>query len=184
MRRTASSERAGVTVPDTWGGRWQVQCHRAGVLPAPVRPPGGDAVHRLLTPWGARAEQAPPPAASWVLGRSARWHGATAPGAGGDPFRDEALLVRNATGLGGIDLGGLARPLWGWRLLRTAREERTHPWLVQLSSAAGAARSATWAVDGPEAAQTAVTAVAEAVRDGRAPELPGARLLDVRDDRR
>ena len=188
MRRTASSERAGVTVEDTWGTRWVVRCSRAGVLPAPPAAPHGDAVRRLLLPWGGPAADAPPaapaPAASWVLGRSARWQGLDAPGAGEDPVRDEALALRNGMGVAGPDPAALALPLWAWRARRTAQRERTHPWLVRLCSAAGPARWATWAVPGQEAAQAAVEAVADAVRAGRLPDLPDARLVDVRDERR
>ena len=187
MRRTASSERAGVAVDDRWGGRWVVRCTRAGVLPAPAADPHGDAVGRLLLPWGAPSATVPPraaPTASWVLGRSARWHGPDAPGAGEEPLLEEALRLRNVTGLAGTDLAALALPLWGWRVRRAAQRQRTHPWLVHLCCVAGPGRWATWAVVGPDAAQVAVTAVADAVLAGRVPDLPAARLLDVRDDRR
>ena len=188
MRRTASSERAGVAVEDSWGGRWVVRCTRAGVLPVVPLAPDGDAVCRLLLPWGGPAGTVPAraaaPAASWVLGRSARWQGPDAPGAGADPLRDEALRMRDVTGLTGPDLGALAVPLWGRRVRRTARRERTHPWLVVLGSTAGPGREAIWVVDGPDAAQGAVAEVAGAVRTGRPPAPAGARLLDVRDDRR
>lgn len=186
MRRTASSERAGVPVEDGWGGRWVVRCTRSGVLPVPPVAPHGDAVRRLLLPWGGpAADTAPPaPAASWVLGRSARWRALDAPGAGEDPLRDEALILRDGTGVLGAELASLALPFWSRRMRRMTSRERTHPWLVQLCSTAGPGRRAVWAVAGPAAAQAAVAAVTDAVRAGRLPDLPDARLLDVRDDRR
>lgn len=185
MRRTASSERDGVVVTDRWGGHWRVSCHRAGVLPSPATPPDSGAVGRLLLPWAAPAE-APPalPRASWVLGRSVRWQGPGAPGASEDPLRDEAVALRDALGVTGGGPAALGLVLWARRTLQTVQRERTHPWLVQLCSADGADRWATWAVAGPEAAQSAVTDVAAAVGAGRLPEPVGARLLDVRDDRR
>ena len=187
MRRTASSERAGTTVEDTWGCRWMVRCTRAGVLPVPPVAPHGDAVRRLLLPWGGPAADDPhpaaPPAASWVLGRSARWQGLDAPGAGEDPVRDEALALRNSIGTLGPDSVSAVLSAWGAGALRRARQERTRPWLVQLCSTAPPARWATWEVAGPDAAQAAVSAVVEAVRVGRLPDPLHARLLDVRDDR-
>ncbi|GAA4754290.1 hypothetical protein GCM10023328_42140 [Modestobacter marinus] len=119
-----------------------------------------------------------------MLGRSARWQGPWAPGASEDPLRDETLAVRNALAVtaGGPAAGGAL--LWARRVLRTARQERTHPWLVQLSSADGTDRWATWVVAGPEAAEAAVTDVVGAVGAGRLPEPVGARLLDVRDSPR
>ena len=188
MRRTASSERAGETVDDPWGRRWVVRCTRAGVPPVPPQAPDGDAVRRLLLPEGGPAAgSAPPPAppaASWVLGRSARWQGLDAPGTGEDPVRDEALALRNGIGGLGPGLAALALHLWARRTLRTAQRERTQPWLVHLCGVAGPVRWATWQVAGPDAARASVEAVAGAVRTGRLPDLPDARLLDVRDDRR
>ncbi|WP_222196091.1 hypothetical protein [Modestobacter italicus] len=187
MRVTAASSGwDGAVATDRWGAYWRVSCHRAGVLPAPAEPPDGQSVHRLLMPWETAAVAAPPPPrASWVLGRSARWQGPRAPGASEDPLRDEAITARNLLAAGRGGLGALAVLLLAaGRIVQRIRLEPTHPWLVQLTACTGPTRSAVWVVAGPDAAQLATREVAEALRAGRPPVPSGARLLDVRDDRR
>lgn len=186
MRATAASSGwDGVVATDRWGAHWRVSCHRAGVLPAPAVPPDDQALHRLLLPWETAAAAAPPPPrASWVLGRSARWQGPRAPGASEDPVRDEAVTVRNVLAAGRGPLGALVVLVVGVRrVLRRLEQERTHPWLVELTACTAPTRSAVWVVAGPDAAQRAVQEVRGAVATGRPPAPPGARLLDVRDGR-
>ncbi|MCZ2814379.1 hypothetical protein O2W15_23355 [Modestobacter sp. VKM Ac-2979] len=185
MRGTASSERGGVVVTDRWGGNWRVSCFRAGVLPAPVARPDAAAVGRLLLPWGTpTGSPPPPPRASWVLGRSTRWQGWAAPGAGADPWREEVSALRPialTAGLGSV--AAFVLLLRGRRIRQLAAAERTHPWLVELTACAGPARSAVWLVEGPDAAQAAVGEVTGAVQAGRPPAPTGGRLLDVQDRR-
>lgn len=186
MRGTARSERDGVVVTDRWGGSWRVSCHRAGVLPAPATRPDAAAVGRLMLPWGSPASPPPPPPqASWVLGRSARWQGWTAPGAAADPWRDEVSALRTIASTAGlVSFSAFVLLLRGRSIARLAAAERTHPWLVELTACAGPTRSAVWVVEGPAAAQAAVAEVTVEVQAGRPPAPSGGRLLDVQDRRR
>jgi hypothetical protein len=194
--RTASSARDDVGVTDRWGGRWLVRCWRAPVAPAPRVPAGREELARLLEPvppmtagWVASAAA---PAASWVMGRSARWQGRDAPGAGVDALAAQAgsLRVRLAA------LAGDGEPSPGRLVVlllrtvgdlvsaaRTARAEVGAPWLVELRDPVWAGRSATWLVAGEPAAAGARGAVVADVRAGRLPEPPNAQLVDVRDPR-
>ncbi len=96
MRGTASSERDGAAVRDRWGGFWRVGAWRASVVPAPQVAPGPAALAGLLAaPWRSSDGTADPvPSASWVMGRSARWQGPDAPGAGEDPLAEQARQLR------------------------------------------------------------------------------------------
>jgi hypothetical protein len=179
-------------VRDRWGGSWRVGAWRASVVPAPRVVPGPEALAGLLAPpWRPSDGTADPvPAASWVMGRSARWQGPDAPGAGEDPLAEQARQLR--VPLAAFSAGGepsllrlvvvLGRTLGQLvAAARTVQDERSRPWLVELRAPGPARRSATWLVAGPEAAAVAVEAVVVAVRAGRVPEPPGARLVDVQD---
>ncbi|MEU2348969.1 hypothetical protein [Modestobacter sp. NPDC049651] len=190
MRATSSQQRAGRPVDDPHGGRWLVRRWPVAVLPVPPDPPDAARLRPLLAApprAPAPAAGAPAgtrPAASWVLGRSARWHGPAAPGADDDPARDALPLLRAVALLPAVPLL-VPRLLVGLvvRVLEVRRHSparRAAPWLVELSDGW---RTATWAVRGPDAAAAGEAHVAAAVRAGTLPAPPGARLVEVRDDR-
>lgn len=187
-RTTAVGQRYGVPVVDPWGGRWLVRWYRAPVLVPPEPSASVAALRGLLDPgWWRRPAPVtpPPPAASWVMGRSARWQGPDAPGTE-DPTVDRVEELRWAMG----SLGDGVASLWqlvrtGRRMAdaaRTVREERARPWAVELV-AHDDARSVLWHAAGPDAAEPTAHAVLAAVHAGALPTPPGAVLVAVRDPR-
>lgn len=188
MDATASGLREGTAVQDRWGGRWVVRSRRAPVRPAEPRPGVVDALSRLLTPWSPGQDDSARPRASWVMGRSARWHGPDAPGSADDSTLEGALAFRGA--VSALSTGWTPSPLAlaylarrAVRAVRAARDESSRPWLMELVACGGPERIATWETAGPGGAQAAADAVADAVRARCLPAPAGARLVEVRDAR-
>jgi len=183
---TAMDQRYGVPVADPAGGRWLVRWYRAATagLPDPTAAPA--ALPDLLDPRRSRAvaRTGPPPAASWVMGRSARWQGPDAVTTE-DPTREHALRLRwglasTAVLSSLVDLLVLAWTARGIRdALRTVQHERTWPWVVELASRDDP-RSVLWHVTGPDAAEPAARVVLAAVAAGTVPAPPGAVLMALR----
>ena len=186
--RSASSQRAGLPVVDPWGGRWLVRWYRAPVLGPPDPSACETALRALLAPpWRGRTAPAtePPPAASWVMGRSARWQGPDAPGTE-DPVEDQFEELGWAMRSLSDGVASLRQLGWTGRRMadaaRTLRDERVRPWAVELV-AYDDARSVLWHAPGPDAAEPTACTVAAAVHAGALPTPPGAVLMAVRNPR-
>jgi hypothetical protein len=183
VRTEVGTRGDGEPVTDPLGRRWTVRRWPAGVLPVPADPPDAGALALLLSaPPGAPvagAATGPRPHASWVMGRSARWQGPGAAGAG-DPLVDVLPALHS------LALGGLPRGEWLGSLavrlvdaLRHSPARRRAPWVVELTDGR---RTARWAAAGPRGADRAAAEVCSAVRAGVVPAAAGCRLVEVRDD--
>jgi len=183
---TGMDQRYGLPVTDPAGGRWLVRWYRAAAADTPDPTAAPAALPDLLDPRRSRAlpRTGPPPAASWVMGRSARWQGPDAVTTE-DPVREHALRLRyglaSAAGMPSlVDLLVLVWRSLGIRgALATDRHERTWPWAVELV-ARDDPRSVLWHVSGPDAAEPAGRAVLTAVAAGTVPAPPGAVLMALR----
>lgn len=183
-----SSQRYGVPVTDPWGGRWLVRWYRAPALGPPEPSASAAALQALLAPrWRGRPAPAtePPPAASWVMGRSARWQGPDAPGTE-DLTEDQVQELGWAMRSLSDGVASLWQLVWTGRRMtdaaRTLRDERVRPWTVELV-AHDDARSVLWHAPGPDAAEPTAHAVAAALHAGALPAPPGAVLMAVRNPR-
>ncbi len=187
-RTPVSSQRYGVPVVDPWGGRWLVRWYRAPALGPPEPSASATALQALLDPrWRGRTAPVtePPPAASWVMGRSAPWQRPEAPGTE-DPTLDEFQELRWAMGALSDGVASVGQLVGTGRRMadaaRTLRDERTRPWAVELV-AQDDARSVLWHAPGPDAAEPSAQAVLAALRAGTLPLPPGAVLMAVRNPR-
>lgn len=184
--RTASAQREGLPVVDPRGGRWLVRWYRAAAAGSPDPSASPGALRSLLDPrWGRTVPTTgPPPAASWVMGRSAKWQGPNAPTTE-EPSLEDATRLRYALASTStlpslfdlVQLAVTARRIP--EAVRTIRRERTRPWVVELV-AYDDPRSVLWHAPGPEAAEEAAHQVRAAVGAGTLPTPPGAVLMELR----
>lgn len=187
--RTASAQREGLPVVDPHGGRWRVRWHRAAAAGPPDPSASPAALRSLLDPRRSRTipRTGPPPAASWVMGRSARWQGPNAPTTE-EPSLEDATRFRYALASTStlpslfdlVQLAATARRIP--EAVRTIRREPTRPWVVE-PVASDDHRSVLWHAPRPEAAQQAAHQVRAALDAGALPTPVGAVLMELRNPR-